>query len=144
MDTRLTVAAHWAISSLPTAVEPVKENLATLELSVNTRPMPRASLPVTMLKTPGGKPAISASRASARADSGVSEAGRRTKVQPTARAGAALRVIMELGKFQGVIAATTPTGCLITTMRRSAVGAGMVSPYTRLPSSANHSTNEAP
>ena len=32
-----------------------------------------------------------------------------TNVQPAASAGAALRVIMALGKFHGVIAATTPT-----------------------------------
>ena len=35
-------------------------------------------------------------------------------MQPAASAGAALRVIMALGKFQGVIAAQTPTGCLNT------------------------------
>ena len=51
-----------------------------------------------------------------------------TTVQPAASAGPALRVIMALGKFQGVIAATTPIGCLMTMMRRSAVGAGMTSP----------------
>ena len=37
-------------------------------------------------------------------------------VQPAASAGPALRVIMALGKFQGVIAAHTPTGCLSTRM----------------------------
>jgi hypothetical protein len=40
-------------------------------------------------------------------------------VHPAAKAGPALRVIM---------AAQTPIGCLITTMRLSRVGAGMVSP----------------
>ena len=46
-------------------------------------------------------------------------AGLITTVQPAANAGATLRVIMALGKFQGVIAATTPTGCLMAMMRRS-------------------------
>ena len=50
-----------------------------------------------------------------------------------------LRASMALGKFQGVMQATTPTGCLMHTMRLSPDGAGMVSPYTRLASSANHS-----
>ena len=51
-------------------------------------------------------------------------AGLSTMVQPAASAGPALRVIMALGKFHGVIAATTPIGCLITTMRLSDAGAG--------------------
>ena len=49
-------------------------------------------------------------------------------VQPTASAGPALRVIMAAGKFHGVMAATTPTGCLMTTMRASDLKVGMVSP----------------
>jgi hypothetical protein len=49
----------------------------------------------------------------------VNVAGLITTGQPAARAGAHLRVIIALGKFQGVIAATTPIGCLITTMRLS-------------------------
>ena len=86
------------------------------------------ALPVTTLNTPAGMPARSASSASASAESGVSEAGLHTTVQPTASAGATLRVIMADGKFQGVIAATTPTGCLMTTMRASPLKVGMVSP----------------
>ena len=39
-----------------------------------------------------------------------------------------LRVIIAFGKFHGVIAATTPIGCLMTTMRASALGVGIVSP----------------
>ena len=66
-------------------------------------------------------------------------AGLITWVQPAASAGAALRVIMAAGKFQGVTAAVTPTGCLIRMMRLSFEWAGTVSPYTRRASSANHS-----
>ena len=33
-----------------------------------------------------------------------------------------------MGEFQGVIAATTPTGCLITRMRLSGALVGMTSP----------------
>ncbi len=42
--------------------------------------------------------------------SGVVDAGFRTTVQPAARAGQILFAISVSGKFQGVIAATTPTG----------------------------------
>ena len=39
--------------------------------------------------------------------------------QPAAKAGPALRVIMAFGKFHGVIAATTPMGCLTDKIRLS-------------------------
>jgi hypothetical protein len=67
--------------------------------------------------TPLGMPARSASSASASADSGVWEAGLMTTGQPAAMAGAHFLVIMAAGKFHGVMAATTPMGCLMTTMR---------------------------
>ena len=75
-----------------------------------------------------GTPARSPSSASASAENGVDEAGFDTIVQPTASAGPTLRVIIAAGKFQGVIAAQTPTGCLMTTMRLSAWWPGIVSP----------------
>ena len=77
---------------------------------MSARPIGAGSAPVTTSSTPGGMPACSASRASARAVSGVCSAGFTTTVQPTASAGATLRVIIEAGKFHGVIAAHTPTG----------------------------------
>ena len=40
-------------------------------------------------------------------------------VQPAARAGAAFRVTMAAGKFQGVIPAVTPMGSLVTRTRAS-------------------------
>jgi len=83
---------------------------------------------VTTLNTPAGKPARSASTASASAVSGVDSAGLTTTGQPAARPGATLRVIIASGKFHGVIAAQTPTGCLTTTSRVLAAGLGMVSP----------------
>ena len=46
-------------------------------------------------------------------------AGLMTNVHPAASAGPALRVIMAAGKFQGVMAATTPIGSFSTTMRLS-------------------------
>ena len=110
---------------------------------VSSAPMSFAG-PVTTLKTPAGIPASRARTARARAENGVWAAGFITTGQPAASAGAALRVIMAEGKFQGVIAAQTPTGCLITRIRFPGCPMGMVSPYTRLASSANHSTKPAP
>ena len=72
-----------------------------------------------MLSTPGGRPASSPRRMTASALSGVCSAGLRTIVQPAPSAGAALRVGMAAGKFHGVMPALTPTGSLVTTMRRS-------------------------
>ncbi len=83
---------------------------------------------MTTLSTPAGRPASSASTASASAVSGVCSAGFSTTVQPAASAGAALRVTIAAGKFHGVMQATTPTGCLIATSRRSACGDGITSP----------------
>ncbi|MGY3454872.1 hypothetical protein ACVWW5_000322 [Bradyrhizobium sp. LM3.4] len=112
---------------LPTAVDPVKPTKRTAGCSHSTLPIGAAS-PVTMLNTPLGTPAFSASTASANADSGVSLAGFSTTVQPAASAGETLRVIIEFGKFHGVIAPQTPIGCLIASNRASGRCVGMVSP----------------
>ncbi len=60
--------------------------------------------------------------------SGVSLAGFSTTVQPAASAGDTFRVIIEHGKFHGVIAPQTPIGCLIASSRASGRCVGMVSP----------------
>ncbi len=73
-------------------------------------------------------PARCASSAQASADSGVASAGLIITGQPAASAGATLRVIIAIGKFQGVIAAQTPIGCLMTTVRLLESVVGMVSP----------------
>ena len=71
-----------------------------------------------------------ASRISAirRSGSGPQGDGFTTTEHPMASAGAILRVSIALGKFQGVMQATTPTGCLMTTTLLSSEGAGIVSP----------------
>jgi hypothetical protein len=86
------------------------------------------SAPITTLKTPRGIPTSSASCASAIAESGVSIEGRKTTVQPATSAGATLRAGIAAGKFQGVSAPTTPTGCGRTRTRRSVRAAGWISP----------------
>ena len=124
----MIVSAQSRISSLPTSVEPVNESLRTSGLSHITLPTAAPRRAVTTLNTPFGTPARSANSARAKAESGVSPAGLTTMVQPAASAGATLRVIIAQGKFQGVIAATTPIGCLSTRIRVSVLGAGMTSP----------------
>src|SRR5688572_30536512 len=141
-DTFLIVPAHCDISSLPTAVEPVKLSLRTSGLLVNSPPIGFGS-PVTTETIPAGSPARSASTHNASAEYGVSSDGLITIVQPAASAGPTLRVIIAVGKFHGVIAAVTPIGCFSTTMRLSRPWAGITSPYARLASSPNHSMNAA-
>src|SRR6516225_8846563 len=98
-DTFLMVDAHCAIRIFPTSVEPVKVNFRTRGLVVSSLPIFDDCRVVTTLNTPFGMPAQCASSASARQQSGVSDGGLIRKVQPDASAGAALRVIMAIGKF---------------------------------------------
>src|ERR1700731_2003396 len=126
-ESLLTVPAHCCISNLPISVEPVKVNLRTIGFEVSSPPTSLAG-PVTQEKTPFGTPARSANSHNASAEKGVAVAGFSTIVQPAASAGPDLRVIIAAGKFHGVIAAVTPIGSLVTTMRLSAACAGIVSP----------------
>ena len=140
-DTFFTWSAHCRIKSFPTSVDPVKPSLRTNGFEVISCPISGASAasPVTTEKTPGGRPASSASAAIASAESGVCSAGLSTIVQPTASAGADLRVTIAAGKFQGVMPAVTPTGSRVTRIRRSRAGLGITAPSSRFASSANHS-----
>ena len=76
-----------------------------------TRASPAVSpKPGTMLITPAGKPASSASSPIRSAVSGVCSAGFRTTVQPAASAGPHFQATISIGKFQGMICPATPTG----------------------------------
>src|SRR5260370_976781 len=122
-----SVRAQCAISFLPISVDPVKVSLRTVGFDVISPPIAAAD-PVITLNTPFGIPALSLSSASANAEYGVWVAGLQTSVHPAASAGPALRVIIAAGKFQGVMAATTPTGCRSTGIRLSAACPGVTSP----------------
>ena len=124
----ITWSAAWRSRMRPTSVEPVKVSLRTRWFSQNSLPMSDDRDEVTTDRMPLGSPARSPRTASASADSGVSAAGRATNPQPTASAGPHLRVIMALGKFQGVIDPTTPIGWRSTVRRLSAMWPGIVSP----------------
>ena len=112
----LIVGAHCRASIRPTSVLPVKDKWRTVSLEHSTLPISieLSASAVRMFSTPAGMPARIANSPSANADSGVASAGLMTTVQPAARAGATLRVIIAIGKFHGVIAAQTPIGCLMT------------------------------
>ncbi len=84
---------------------------------VNTSPMADESVVVMTLNKPFGRSVSCDSSAKASADRGVSAAGLRTTLQPAAIAGATFFASMAMGKFQGVIAATTPIGCLMVIKR---------------------------
>ncbi len=105
--------AHCFIRMRPTSVEPVNDRWRTTSLAHSELPtrMELSPSAVTTLSTPAGMPARCASSASASADSGVCSAGLMMTGQPAASAGATLRVIIAMGKFHGVMAAHTPTGC---------------------------------
>ena len=87
----------------------MNESWRTSGAAVNTSPIAAGS-PQTRFTTPGGKPASWKISNSSTAESGVCSAGLSTTVLPAATAGASLRVIIELGKFHGVMQATTPRG----------------------------------
>ena len=102
----------------------------------------RPLAPVTTDSAPSGTPASSASRARARAVNGVAEAGFSTTVQPAQKAAATFRVTMAAGKFQGVMAATGPTGSWKARIRSSSLLLSMVRPPSRSAMPENQVTKE--
>ena len=78
----------------------------------STSASPVAPSPVTMLTTPGGRPASRQISAKASAVSGVNSAGFSTTVLPAASAGAIFQASISSGKFQGMIWPQTPTGAV--------------------------------
>ena len=109
---RFTWSAAARISCLPTSVEPVKLILRTTGFSRNSSAISCAG-PMTRLATPARQPGVDQALEHADQDSGVWLAGLQTIVQPAARAGAILRACSVIGKFHGLMAPTTPTGCLM-------------------------------
>src|SRR5699024_1874712 len=108
-----TVLAEPSIKFFPTEVEPVKLIFLTFEFSRSSFDM-SFELPKIIFTTPSGIPTSSKISQINFADKEELEDGLKTTVHPTDIASAILRVIIDTGKFQGVIAPTTPTGCFIT------------------------------
>jgi hypothetical protein len=95
--------------SLPTLVDPVNVTISTKWCSV--RAYPTSPYPVRIFITPSGNPASLISSAIFKAVKGVYSAGFKTPVHPVANKGASFPHNNFKGKFQGIIPATTPTGC---------------------------------
>src|SRR5262249_28302608 len=93
----------------PVAVDPVNDNMFTSQCIASAAPAVVPS-PGTTFSTPSGTPASSASSASFNAELGASSEGFSTIVLPAASAGPNLNTALTVGKFQAVMAPTTPRG----------------------------------
>ena len=91
------------------SVDPVKATLSTSMCRARAAPAVGPN-PVTMFKTPGGRPASIKISPKRRAERGVCSAGFKTTVHPVAKAGPSFHAAINRGKFQGMICPTTPAG----------------------------------
>src|SRR5882762_961091 len=108
-ETFFMLPSAAVVISRPTSVDPVKATLSTPGWEAMAAPTTLPG-PVTTLSTPGGKPACATSSASRSVDSEVSSAGLSTTVLPIASAGASFQEAIDIGKFHGTMAPTTPIG----------------------------------
>ena len=97
------------MTRLPTALDPVKQTLRTASFVTKRQPT-TSPAPGRTWRTPSGSPASSASSASRSMLSGVASAGFKTTVLPAASAGAKPQAAIGIGKFQGTMMPTTPSG----------------------------------
>src|ERR671912_1105979 len=129
--TFLPTALPWM--PRPTLVEPVKES--PLTRGSVTRASPTAPPgPVTMFRTPSGRPASASIRTSAAAFREALLAGFITRVLPQIRAGAIFHEGIASGKFHGVMRATTPKGSLMELWLTPGRAEGGAMPGIRQPS----------
>src|SRR5262245_56777177 len=105
----LSVRAAFPATIRPVSVEPVNETRRTPGCVVIGSPA-STPVPVTILITPGGRPAASAAFTKLIVESGVSSAGLMTSVLPQINAGIIFHEGIAIGKFQGVISEQMPTG----------------------------------
>ena len=88
------------------------------------------------MTTPVGQARFAEQLDEALASSGVSSAGLSTTVLPQTSAGASFQAGIAIGKFQGVIAPTTPIGIRTDIWNLSRAPEGVVWPKRRRPSPA--------
>src|SRR4029079_17777978 len=124
-----------AMIERPTAVEPVNAILSTFGLEASSAPTTGPG-PVTTFSTPFGTPASAQMRASSNVVPAVNSDGLATMVQPAASAGASLRAMSDIGKFQGVMMPTTPTGSSTVSPRASGTKFEIASPVMSIASPA--------
>ena len=95
---------------MPTSFDPVNDTARMAGCRTIVSPTSRPP-PNTRFSTPGGSPHSSKISTMSAAVSGVSDAGLNTTVLPETSAGAIFQIGIAIGKFQGVMIATGPTGC---------------------------------
>src|SRR2546421_11701400 len=98
---------------MPTEVDPVNETMSTALELTSASPI-SAPEPLTKLTTPRGS-TQSTMRQTSTTASGSCGAGFTTTVLPQASAGPILAAQLVMGKLNGVMQATTPTGSRTTT-----------------------------
>jgi hypothetical protein len=125
---RFTCSAQPAMIRLPTSVEPVNATLRTSGCVTNRSPTTEP-LPGITVSTPSGRPASRASSPMRTAVIGVSSAGLTTTQLPAASAGAMPQPRIGIGKFQGTMIPTTPSGSWKVTSRPP--GTGICRPNSR-------------
>ena len=117
---------------------PVKETARTFGCA--TIPSPTTDpLPVSRFTTPGGNPDSSRTSTNFAPHKGVREEGLNTIGQPAMRAAPDFQLGIAIGKFQGVMRPTGPTGMRIVRHILFGSSEGTVSPTIRRPSPAAYS-----
>ena len=99
---------EFLMISYPTSDDPVKATLSIPEWRAKWAPI--SPYPETILTTPSGMPAYLNNSASLKAERGVCSAVFMIVVHPAAKTGANFHANINIGKFQGMICPTTPTG----------------------------------
>ena len=109
--TRLPALVPFSYTYRAIGVEPTK---LTAPMPGCARRASTASLsPCTTLNTPSGRPASASSDASSSDADGSFSEGLSTNALPQAMASGNIHIGTMAGKLNGVMPATTPTGCLI-------------------------------
>ena len=116
---------------LPVGTEPVKLIASTSGERTIASPTTEPR-PITRLNTPGGSDVREMISASAHTEPGTRSAGLITTQLPNASAGAIFHAGIAIGKFQGVIMPTTPTGSRVISTSMPGRTDGTSSPCARM------------
>src|SRR5919108_3111415 len=130
-----SLPAARSATRCPVAIDPMNPTADVPGFAATSSPTTGPG-PVTMLNTPGGRPASTMHSASFTAHTDVVGAGTHTTAFPAARAGATISAGIVYGQFQGVITPTTPRGTRYTRTRFPASTEGGIRPSSRVASAA--------
>ena len=136
--------AARAYTPPPISHDPGERDGADLRIGDERVPDLARRTPTTSVRTPSGRPASARIATYCSATSGVSDAGFSSTAFPATSAGATFHAGSAQGKFQGVMTATTPSGCRIVHRRVVGISDGRVLPPRRNPSPEYHSSRLMP